>query len=263
MQMQFTYGKAPLTFTDGIPTFKAGEWPGIKPCKFHSYKRVIRPIDCGIIFNEKEPPLPPRRRLLGRTGPSPEYIFRSSSKFVPVPGSENKQKNFGLRYIEFPSKPSVPRPERRHFFEYKNQKENLERERERAMTSGMKVREEFRLMGLIGFGKKEYEGVSNERLRMRGGIRGLKVNEEPDFLSMTRTQRAAYRRNKTQENNKNLMDDVNYVENLNGWERRFAAGGRKDGKSEVKEEEKVEKLEGNEGESGEKSGNKSKKNSKV
>lgn len=49
--MQIEYGQAPLTYIDGVPTHKAGEWPGIKSCKFHSYKRVIRPVSQGIIFN--------------------------------------------------------------------------------------------------------------------------------------------------------------------------------------------------------------------
>ena len=48
--MQFVYGKAPLNYIDNIPAHKAGEWPGIKSCRFHSYKRVIRPVNCGIIL---------------------------------------------------------------------------------------------------------------------------------------------------------------------------------------------------------------------
>lgn len=51
--MQFQYGKAPLSYINGIPAHKAGEWPGIKSCKFHSYKRVIHQTSNGIIFKGK------------------------------------------------------------------------------------------------------------------------------------------------------------------------------------------------------------------
>ena len=51
--MQFQYGKAPLNYINGIPAHKAGEWPGIKSCKFHSYKRVIHQTSNGIIFKGK------------------------------------------------------------------------------------------------------------------------------------------------------------------------------------------------------------------
>lgn len=51
--MHFEYGNAPLSYIDGVPAHKAGEWPGLKSCKFHSYKRVIRPSCQGIIFNGK------------------------------------------------------------------------------------------------------------------------------------------------------------------------------------------------------------------
>ena len=50
--MQYEYGVAPITYTNGIPTYKGGEWEGKLSCKFHSYKRVIRPKDHGIIYNQ-------------------------------------------------------------------------------------------------------------------------------------------------------------------------------------------------------------------
>ena len=48
--MQYEYGVAPIAYTNGIPTYKAGEWEGKLSCKFHSYKRIIRPKDHGIIY---------------------------------------------------------------------------------------------------------------------------------------------------------------------------------------------------------------------
>ena len=89
--MQFIYSKAPINYIDNIPAHKAGEWPGIKSCKFHSYKKVIRPVSHGIIFNEKEPLAPSTRKLLGPKGPSPEYVFKPSCKMVkPLTSHQDK-----------------------------------------------------------------------------------------------------------------------------------------------------------------------------
>ena len=101
--MQFIYGKAPINYIDNIPAHKAGEWPGIKSCKFHSYKRVIRPVDCGVIFNEKEPLPPPRRKLLGPKSPTPEYVFRPSCRMIPNPNKIIDRAE-GLKYIFFEKK---------------------------------------------------------------------------------------------------------------------------------------------------------------
>ena len=57
--MQLHYGKAPINYIDGVPAHLAGEWPGLKSSKFHSYRKIIYPISQGVIFNEKEPPLLP------------------------------------------------------------------------------------------------------------------------------------------------------------------------------------------------------------
>lgn len=41
--MNMTYGCSPVRLIEGIPAFKAGEWPGIKSNRFGLTKRVIRP----------------------------------------------------------------------------------------------------------------------------------------------------------------------------------------------------------------------------
>ena len=117
--MKFEYGKAPIKYTNGVPSHLAGEWPGITSCKFHSYKRVIHPVNCGIIFNEKEPLAPCTRKLLGPKGPTPEYIFKPSCKMVK-PLTSHKDRPEGIRYIPCPSKNPEPRRERKHNFEYKD-----------------------------------------------------------------------------------------------------------------------------------------------
>lgn len=48
--MQFDYPNAPMHYEEGIPAHKAGEWFGKKPCKFMPTRRIIHPVDHGIIF---------------------------------------------------------------------------------------------------------------------------------------------------------------------------------------------------------------------
>ena len=161
--MQFVYGKAPLNYIDNVPAHKAGEWPGIKSCRFHSYKRVIRPVNCGIIFNENEPLLPPRRKLLGPKEPTPEYVFRPSCKMVKPPNNHYDRPE-GLRYIPFPQRDYIPRPERRHEFPYKRELERFEREKNQKMTNANIVMNEFKLLHQIGFAKQPYKNLTNQQL---------------------------------------------------------------------------------------------------
>ena len=191
--MQFVYGKAPLKYIDDIPAHKAGEWPGIKPCRFHSYKRVIRPVNCGIIFNENEPILPPKRKLLGPTEPTPEYIFRPSCKMVKPPNNHYDRPE-GLRYIPFPSRGYIPRPEKRHEFPYKRELDREEIEKNKKMTNANIVKNEFKLFSHIGFSKQPYKNLTNQQL--------LSYN-------FTKDQFGALKMNKIiNDNNKNLYKTV-------------------------------------------------------
>ena len=190
--MQFVYGKAPLNYIDNIPAHKAGEWPGIKPCRFHSYKRVIRPVNSGIIYNENEPILPPKRKLLGPTQPTPEYVFRPSCKMVPQPNNHYDRPE-GLRYIPFPSRGYIPRPEKRHEFPYKRELDRAEIEKNKKMTNAHIVSNEFRLLSQIGFSKQPYKNLTNQQL--------LSYN-------FTKDQFGALKMNKIMKNDKNLSKTV-------------------------------------------------------
>ena len=161
--MQFIYGKAPINYIDNIPAHKAGEWPGIKSCKFHSYKRVIRPVDCGVIFNEKEPLPPPRRKLLGPKSPTPEYVFRPSCRMIPNPNKIIDRAE-GLKYIFFEKKESKERPERRHDFPYRREIDIREQEKNRRMNSLDIFRNEFKVMSNIGFSKQQFKNMTNQEL---------------------------------------------------------------------------------------------------
>ena len=161
--MEFIYGTAPIKYINDIPAHKAGEWPGIKSCKFHSYKRVIRPVDCGVIFNEKEPLPPPRRKLLGPKNPTPEYIFKPSCRMIPNPNRIIEREE-GLKYIPFPSKEPIPRPEKRHEFPYRRDLDRRENERKNRMNSLDIFRQEFKVMSNIGFSKQQFKNMTNQQL---------------------------------------------------------------------------------------------------
>jgi hypothetical protein len=49
--MILEFPKAPMNYQGGIPAFKAGEWEGIKSCKFMPTRRIIKPVKHGIILN--------------------------------------------------------------------------------------------------------------------------------------------------------------------------------------------------------------------
>lgn len=51
--MQIQYGSSPIRFIDGLPAFKAGEWPGQKSNRFGLTKRVIRPVPRNPMFDGK------------------------------------------------------------------------------------------------------------------------------------------------------------------------------------------------------------------
>ena len=223
--MKFEYGKAPIKYTNGVPSHLAGEWPGITSCKFHSYKRVIHPVNSGIIFNEKEPPVAPNRKLLGPKGPTPEYIFKPSCKMVQ-PIGDRRDKPEGLRYIPCPSKTPIPRKERRHNFPYKEEMDRIEVEKVKNMTNSNAVGKEFKLMSLIGFAKKPYEGLpyviqpGNKFNRIL--LNNLKMDDNnEDRKNMTKKQIRMLEREIKKEERKNLGNDIKYVQDLNEWDKKY------------------------------------------
>jgi hypothetical protein len=49
--MIFETRTAPMHYVENLPAYKAGEWEGLKSCKFRATRRMIRPLTEGIIFN--------------------------------------------------------------------------------------------------------------------------------------------------------------------------------------------------------------------
>ena len=218
--MQIEYGKAPINYIDGVPAHKAGEWEGIKSCKFHSYKRVIRPQSHGIIFNDNETILP-KRKLLGPTGPSPEYVFRPHSKRVENNYQHIKRPE-GLKHIPFPTKESVPRPEKKHYFPYRIQKEKEENELNKKMNNEYFVHNEFKVIGEKGFGDRPYDNITNRRLLGMNFVRDqfgkIRFDDENDPYK-TKKQIKIDKINEKKSIKDNLNKDINYVHNLNNWDK--------------------------------------------
>ena len=223
--MQFIYGKAPIKYTNGVPSHLAGEWPGITSCKFHSYKRVIHPVNSGIIFNQKELPAPVSRKLLGPKDPTPEYVFKPCCKMVQQI-FERGDRPEGKRYIPFPSKTPIPRKERRHNFPYKEEMDKIEVEKIRNMNNSNMVLKEFKLLSLIGFAKKPYEGLpyiikpGNKFNRNLFNSIQMDDNNE-DRKNMTKRQIRSLERKKRIEEKKNLGNDIKYVEDLIKWDKKY------------------------------------------
>ena len=225
--MKFEYGQAPIKYTNGVPSHLAGEWPGITSCKFHSYKRVIHPVNCGIIFNENEPLAPPKRKLLGPKGPTPEYIFKPSCKMVK-PLTSHKDKIESIRYIPCPSKKPEPRKERKHNFDYKIEQDKLEFEKAKNMNNNNIVKKEFNLMGLIGFAKKPYEGLPftihpgnafNRRI-----YNEMEMDDKNEFnngKNLTRKQKRIIEKKKKEEEKKDYESMLKYMKNLDEWDKKF------------------------------------------
>ena len=224
--MKFEYGKAPIKYTNGVPSHLAGEWPGITSCKFHSYKRVIRPVNNGIIFNEKEPLAPSTRKLLGPKGPSPEYVFKPSCKMVK-PLTSHQDKPEGIRYIPCPSKNPIPRKERKHEFEYKTEKDRVEFEKAKNMNNNNIVKKEFNLMGVIGFAKKTYEGIpftihpgNAFNRRMYDEMEKDDKNEFNNNKALTKKQKRIIEKKKKEEEKKDYENMMKYMKDLDEWDKK-------------------------------------------
>ena len=125
----------------------------------------------------------------------------------------------GLRYIPCPSKTPIPRKERRHDFPFKEELDKIKMETLKNMINTTAVRNEFRLMGLIGFAKKPYEGLpyiiipGNKFNRIQ--MNTLKIDDNmEDRKNMTKKQILMLERQLKKDERKNLG-------NLNEWDKKY------------------------------------------
>ena len=130
----------------------------------------------------------------------------------------------GLRYIPCPSKTLIPRKERRHNFPNKEEKNKIEDDKIKNMTNSNCIGKEFKLMSLIGFSKKPYEGLpyiiqpGNKFNRMLFST--IKMDDNTiDGKTMTKKQICMLEKQIKNEERKNLGNDIKYVQNLNEWDK--------------------------------------------
>jgi len=245
--MLVEYGKAPVSMTNGIPTHLAGEWPGIKSCKFHSYKRVIRPITHSIFFNENEPPIFRKKKLLGPS-PSAEYIHKSCIKIIRPTNNQNQQSNLkksGVKHIPFiPLRIEKPQGVR-HYFPYVLQKEKeIEKKTKSSKNIDYGRLEMKNSLSTVGFRNMKYNFNNFEllnKIKFNKDIFGnLKIVEDDEFDEKFKNKNN-FRKNKNNFNfnrmnkvdinkkkikinfggneKKNNSVDVDYVNNLNKWDK--------------------------------------------
>ena len=223
--MQLEYGVAPLKYTDGIPTHLAGEWPGKLPCRFHSYRKIIRAIDHGIIYNQNEPTSIPKRKILD-PGPSPEYVFRPSCKLVSMDIYDRTVKPKGLKYIDFKTEPRKLLLQKKHYFPYKIQMDKDEKERLNTLPNSKIIRMETKmLMEENGYTQKNYDLTFNRDLNnirfIRNELGKLSLIAEDPYKTARQIRDDKMKEKLNQI--KNLKQDIRYVEKLNNWDTNMKA----------------------------------------
>ena len=223
--MQLEYGVAPLKYTDGIPTHLAGEWPGKLSCRFHSYRKVIRALDHGIIYNQNEPTFIPKRKILD-PGPSPEYVFRPSCKLVSMDIYDRTVKPKGLKYIDFKTEPRKLLLQKKHYFPYKIQMDKDEKERLNTLPNSKIIRMETKmLMEENGYTQKNYDLTFNRDLNnirfIRNELGKLSLIAEDPYKTARQIRDDKMKEKLNQI--KNLKQDIRYVEKLNNWDTNMKA----------------------------------------
>lgn len=216
--MKCEYGVGPMYYIDGVPGNKAGEWPGLKSCKFGATRRNIRPNSNGIIFNENEPPLVTKKKLLG-PNPSPEYEFKPSYKMVKQE-TDKKDKVQSIKVVDFHPVIAKDRPEKRHHFQYKVEFKKAMEEKEKQMNETTILSKEFHLLQTIGFKKKYYNEMANNKLL------GLAFTKDK-FNKITMTYNNPFnfpesagnnRRDQVRQEKETMKNEISYVNNLTKWE---------------------------------------------
>ena len=216
------YGKPPISMTNGVPTHLAGEWPGIKSCKFHSYKRVIRPVNHGIFFNENEPPLIPKKKLLGPS-PSTEYIHRPCIKIIK-PKIHLEQKKESIKYIPFMPSRIEKKKGVRYYFPYVLQKEKeIENKMKSCNNLDFGRLEMKNSLSTVGFRNNKYEFNNHEllnKIKFSKDIFGnMKIVEDDENYKIQGKKNKKIKNNFQPGVKRNNSVDIDYVNKLNKWDK--------------------------------------------
>jgi len=162
---KYTYGVAPVYKIEGIPAYKAGEWPGIKSNKFENTRRIIRAVEKGIFFSENEPIVKPRRQSLNQRY-SKEYVFRPCLKKVkPIDSRTLHQLGEGI----FPTPPEINSfiPKIYRFQKIEDYHLKKQEEYNKLLNENLimnKNKDDLSNTNKTGFTKEFYENISNNKL---------------------------------------------------------------------------------------------------
>ena len=162
---EYIYGNAPVYKINDIPAYKAGEWPGIKSNKFDNTRRIIKAVERGIFFSEKEPVIKPRHKSFNQRY-SQEYIFRPCLKKVkPIDSRTLHQLGEGI----FPTPPEINcfipkiyRFQQIDDYHMKKQEEHNKLLNENLIMN--KNNSNLSSNNKTGFTKEFYENISNNKL---------------------------------------------------------------------------------------------------
>lgn len=161
---KYIEGVAPVYKIDNIPAYKAGEWPGIKSNKFDNTRKIIRAVEKGIFFSEKEPVLRPCHRSFD-VKLSPEYVFRPCLKKVkPIDSRTLHQLGEGI----FPTPPQISCFKPRYYEFQKIEDYHLRKQEEhnKLLNENLIMNKNSTSGGnnKTGFTKEFYDNISNNKL---------------------------------------------------------------------------------------------------
>jgi hypothetical protein len=167
-----------------------------------------------IIINiDYEPPLQVRRNRL--TGPiSVEKEFKPCIRIIHPP-VENKSRVESLKAIKPDNELKKPRPEKLHYFQYKQECIEQIKNKEKEVNNNGRVKEEMRLMTKIGFTEKR--SMSNLSL-----LKSHKNDDKKYMLTSAYWQKKENDRlNALREESDQIGRDKVYVKTLNEWDNKY------------------------------------------
>ena len=203
---EYLYGVAPVYKINNIPAYKAGEWPGLKSNKFDNTRRIIRAVERGIFFSEKDPILKPRHRSFNPRY-SQEYVFKPCLKKVkPIDSRTLHQLGEGI----FPTPPEINtfipkiyRFQQIEDYHLKKQEEHNKLLNENLIMNKNNLNNNN---NKTGFTKEFYDNISNNKLL------GITFTKELYYTYKNNVRRKKEIDLKNEQ--ENFQKDVDYVTSL-------------------------------------------------
>ena len=166
------------------------------------------------IFNiDYEPPLQIKRNRL--TGPSSvEREFRPCIRIINN-NIEKKSRVESLKPIKPDHEIKKPRPEKLHYFKYREDYVEQVRIKQKAVDNNERIKEEMRLMTKIGF--------TDKRLPSNFSLIKMQRNEDKKYMltSAYWHKKENDRLNALREESEQIGRDKDYVKTLSEWDNKY------------------------------------------